>query len=187
MINSIRAVRKAKRLTLEEVAQRCDPPTTAQTIGRLETGMRRLSLPWMATIAKALDVSEAELVRMPGESQMMVAALLGPDGAAAPAKPEDVAPLRAEDDMIAIRVTGSIGDYRHGDIIWCQKCSADRIADHRNRDVLLPRPAGRYIFGRLLDSDGHNVQILPLAANNRQQILPIPAWGAVAVRLIRAL
>ena len=36
MINSIRAVRRAKGLTLEEVGQRCDPPTTAQTIGRLE-------------------------------------------------------------------------------------------------------------------------------------------------------
>ena len=56
MINSIRAVRRAKGLTLEEVGQRCDPPTTAQTIGRLETGTRTLSLGWMNRIAKALGV-----------------------------------------------------------------------------------------------------------------------------------
>ena len=37
MITAIRDVRRAKGLTLEQVANRCDPPTTAQTIGRLET------------------------------------------------------------------------------------------------------------------------------------------------------
>jgi DNA-binding XRE family transcriptional regulator len=48
MINRIRDIRKEKGLTLADVAARCDPPTTAQTIGRLETGMRNLSLVWMA-------------------------------------------------------------------------------------------------------------------------------------------
>ena len=32
MINRIRDVRRARNLTLEDVAQRCYPPTTAQTI-----------------------------------------------------------------------------------------------------------------------------------------------------------
>ena len=59
MINSIRAVRRAKGLTLEEVAQRCDPPTTAQTIGRLETGTRTLSLGWMNRIAEFDTAPEA--------------------------------------------------------------------------------------------------------------------------------
>ena len=44
MINRIRDVRREKGLTLAEGGLRCDPPTTAQTIGRLETGMRNLSL-----------------------------------------------------------------------------------------------------------------------------------------------
>ena len=43
MINRIRDVRKEKGMTLAKVAAACDPPTTAQTIGRLETGMRNLS------------------------------------------------------------------------------------------------------------------------------------------------
>ena len=54
MINSIRSVRRAKGLTLEEVGQRCVPPTTAQTIGRLETGTRTLTRGWMNRIAAAL-------------------------------------------------------------------------------------------------------------------------------------
>ncbi|MGB5778486.1 MAG: helix-turn-helix transcriptional regulator, partial [Allopontixanthobacter sediminis] len=40
MINRIRDIRKEKGWTLADLAEACDPPTTAQTIGRLETGMR---------------------------------------------------------------------------------------------------------------------------------------------------
>jgi hypothetical protein len=43
-------------MTLADVAARCSPPTTAQTIGRLETGTRNLSLIWMNRIALALEV-----------------------------------------------------------------------------------------------------------------------------------
>ena len=53
MINRIRDVRKEKGMTLAEVGAACTPPTTAQTIGRLETGMRNLSLGWMNKIAAA--------------------------------------------------------------------------------------------------------------------------------------
>lgn len=44
MITRIRDVRKAKDMTLAEVAAACVPPTTAQTIGRLETGTRTVSV-----------------------------------------------------------------------------------------------------------------------------------------------
>ena len=63
MINRIRDIRKQKGLTLAEVAASCRPPTTAQTIGRLETGMRNLSLVWMNRIAAALAVDPALLVK----------------------------------------------------------------------------------------------------------------------------
>jgi transcriptional regulator with XRE-family HTH domain len=63
VINRIRDIRKQKGLTLADVAERCSPPTTAQTIGRLETGMRQLSLTWMNKIAAALEVEPELLVR----------------------------------------------------------------------------------------------------------------------------
>src|SRR3546814_454771 len=88
MINSIRTVRRARGLTLEEVAQRCEPPTTAQTIGRLETGTRTLSLGWMNRIAKALGVEAAELVQLPQDTQLSITAHLGADGAHAPTRTE---------------------------------------------------------------------------------------------------
>ena len=66
MINSIRAVRRAKGLTLEEVGARCDPPTTAQTIGRLETGARTVSVgwaPWLRRTRMASVLRRVSLVR----------------------------------------------------------------------------------------------------------------------------
>ena len=125
MINSIRAVRRAKRLTLEDVAQRCDPPTTAQTIGRLETGTRTLSLGWMNRIAKALGVDAAELVQLPQDTQLTITALLGADGVEAPTRVEQALTARPGEDMVSVRVTSSIGDYRAGDEIWCRRIEGD--------------------------------------------------------------
>src|SRR3546814_12273278 len=76
MITCIREIRKAKGLTLDDVAKRCDPPTTAQTNGRLETGTRTVSVGWLNRIAKALGVQSADLVRMPDQESIAVAALL---------------------------------------------------------------------------------------------------------------
>lgn len=70
MITAIREVRRAKGLTLAEVAERCNPPTTAQTIGRLETGTRTVSVGWLNRIAKALDVDAADLVKMPRRADL---------------------------------------------------------------------------------------------------------------------
>ena len=63
MINRIRDIRREKGWTLADLAEACDPPTTAQTIGRLETGMRNLSIKWMDRIGAALGVAPDSLVR----------------------------------------------------------------------------------------------------------------------------
>lgn len=187
MINSIRSVRKAKGFTLDDVAQRCNPPTTAQTIGRLETGARTLSLGWLNRIADALEVSSADLVRMPEEAENFVTALLTPDGARAPTKPEQLPPAPSNSDMVAMRVTGSAGDYRSGDEIWCQYVDADDMARALNRDILVPRAAGRFLFGRLIFIDADMLHILPPGSGHRQQVVTNPQWVAVASRLVRNL
>ncbi|BAV65868.1 helix-turn-helix domain-containing protein [Sphingobium cloacae] len=187
MITRIRAVRKAKGLTLEQVGALCDPPTTAQTIGRLETGTRTVSVKWLNRIAKALDVSSAELVALPGQSAAPVAALLGPEGARAPTRPMTLPLPLAIEGLIGVHVSASIGDYRSGDAIWCRQITPDAFASALNRDILLPRPAGRFLFGRLIGREGDRLHILPLGANARQLVLTDPPWGAVAVQLIRQL
>ncbi|RVT39799.1 helix-turn-helix domain-containing protein [Sphingobium algorifonticola] len=187
MITRIRDVRKAKGMTLDDVARRCDPPTTAQTIGRLETGMRTVSVGWLNRIAAALGVSSADLVNLPGQDLLPVAALIGPDGAHAPAKSMHIAPPVASGDIAGVRVTASIGDYRGGDEIWCARIAPADYAGALNRDVLVPRPGGRFLFGRLIGRDAAMIHLLPLGARTRQQVLADPPWIGVATRLVRAL
>jgi len=53
--------------------------------------------------------------------------------------------------------------------------------------VLVPRPAGRFLFGRMINRDEEKLQILPLEAGGRQQVVANPPWLAVAARLVRSL
>ncbi|MBY0583794.1 MAG: helix-turn-helix domain-containing protein [Sphingomonas sp.] len=222
MITAIRDVRRARGMTLDDVARACVPPTTAQTIGRLETGMRTVSVGWLNRIADALGVTAADLVSLPDRPDLPVAAILDAGGAHAPRQPAMVAPPGPAPGMVAITVAAGVGDYRAGDEIWCDTLTPDRFATALNRDVLVPRPAGRFIFARLIGredpavamghgagggagrggadggagggqggSGGHGgsgrLQLLPLGAGARQQVVADPPWLARAVRLVRSL
>ena len=187
MITRIREVRRARGLTLDDVARRCEPPTTAQTIGRLETGTRTVSIGWLNRIARALGVEAQDLVQAEQTAELKVAAILGSGGAMAPRREAIVVPPRVEDGQIAVLVSGSVGDYRAGDERWCDTLEPGDYASALNRDVLVPRPAGRFLFGRLINRDEERLQILPLEAGGRQQVVANPAWLAVASKLVRKL
>jgi transcriptional regulator with XRE-family HTH domain len=187
MITRIREVRRARGLTLDDVARSCDPPTTAQTIGRLETGTRTVSIGWLNRIARALGVDAQDLVDGGETGDLPVVAVLGPAGATAPRSTAIVIPPRAKEGQIALVVVAGVGDYRTGDEIWCDRLDPGELARALNRDVLVPRPAGRFLFGRLINRDEEKLQILPLEVGGRQQVVANPAWLAVASRLVRKL
>jgi transcriptional regulator with XRE-family HTH domain len=188
MITRIREVRRARGLTLDEVARRCDPPTTAQTIGRLETGTRTVSIGWLNRIAHALGVEAQDLVAGSEDGvELKVAALVGHKGATAPKRAAIVVPPKAGPGTLAVLVASSIGDYRAGDEIWCESLGPDEFGRALNRDVLVPRPAGRFLFGRLINRDSEKLQILPLEPGGRQQIVANPVWLGMAVKLVRSL
>lgn len=187
MITRIREVRRARGLTLDDVARRCDPPTTPQTIGRLETGTRTVSVGWLNRIAKALGVEAQDLVEGGESAELKVAAILGSGGATAPRKAAIVVPPHVEEGQISVLVGSSVGDYRAGDELWCDTLQPSEYARALNRDVLVPRPAGRFLFGRLINRDEEKLQILPLEAGGRQQVVANPPWLAVASKLVRTL
>jgi transcriptional regulator with XRE-family HTH domain len=187
MITRIREVRRARGMTLDDVAKKCEPPTTAQTIGRLETGTRTVSVGWLNRIAKALGVDAQDLVEADAAAELKVAAILGPGGAIAPKRAAIVVPPRVDDGQIAVLVAASIGDYRSGDEIWCETLGPDDYARALNRDILVPRPAGRFLFGRLINRDQEKLQILPLETGGRQQVVTNPPWLGVALKLVRSL
>jgi transcriptional regulator with XRE-family HTH domain len=187
MITRIREVRRARGMTLDDVAKRCAPPTTPQTIGRLETGTRTVSVGWLNRIAKALGVEAQDLVQRGDSAELKVAAILGSGGAAAPKRAAIVVPPRIDDGQVAITVAASVGDYRSGDEIWCDTLQPEAFGRALNRDVLVPRPAGRFLFGRLINRDDERLQVLPLDSGGRQQVIANPPWIAVAGKLVRSL
>ena len=187
MITRIREVRRARGMTLDDVAKRCDPSTTPQTIGRLETGTRTVSVGWLNRIANALGVEAQDLVQGGETAELSVAAVLGPSGATAPRRSAIVVPPRIDDGQIAVIVSGSVGDYRAGDEVWCDALQPEDYGRALNRDVLVPRPAGRFIFGRLINRDEEKLQVLPLEAGGRQQVVANPPWLGVAAKLVRSL
>jgi transcriptional regulator with XRE-family HTH domain len=187
MQSRIRDVRRAKGLTLADVAERCTPPTTAQTIGRLETGMRVLSLIWINRIADALGVDSSDLVALPDQQFLPVAAVLHEDGTYAPTQEERIMVPNVSGRMVGLRIAAPMGEYRRGDELWLEQLQAEDFASALNLDVLVPRPGGRFIFGRLLGRDAGKLHLLPLEAGARQQVVADPAWIAKAVRLVRTL
>lgn len=190
MINRIRDIRRQKGLTLAEVAARCQPATTAQTIGRLETGMRSLSLTWMNRIAAALDVDPQMLVKAESEQAPALIAKLGINGAEAFPRPmEAIFPIVPGGDapVVVMSVEASAGEYRTGDQIWLRQVGAEEFPRALNRDVLAPRPGGRFAFGRMIDRDGERIAILPPGIGQRQVVIDRPTWLGVAEMLVRRL
>ena len=187
MLTRIREVRKATGLTLHEVAARCEPPTTAQTIGRLETGTRTVSVAWLNRIAKALDVAPSALVTLPERIDTPVTVLLTADGAIAPKRPMTLLPPTPTVAMIGMRIEVAQGDYRAGDSLWLERLTPRQFSAALNHDVLVPRPAGRFVFGRLAATAEGRVQLLPLTPGARQLIVADAPWIAVARMLMREL
>ncbi len=190
MINRIRDIRKEKGLTLADLAEACDPPTTAQTISRLETGMRNLSIKWMDRIAAALEIEPELLVRSETAAAPQVIAILNEHGADALRIPRDAilaTELGGDMPLIVLVVEASSGEYRPGDQVWLRQLDPADAPRAINRDVLVPRKGDRFAFGRLIDRQGTMVGILPPGAGQKQQVLDDPAWIAVAEMLVRKL
>ncbi|MFB0613349.1 helix-turn-helix domain-containing protein [Aurantiacibacter poecillastricola] len=190
MINRIRDIRKQKGMTLAEVAAACDPPTTAQTIGRLETGMRNLSLAWMNRIGAALAVEPETLVKREDHEQPRIIAKLTDAGAESLSTPRDaILPTELVDGaaLVCLSIETGQGEYRSGDQLWMRQVPPDDAAKLVNRDVLAPRSGGRFAFGRLIDRRGSMVGLLPPGIGQRQIVIDNPAWLAVAEMLVRKL
>lgn len=190
MINRIRDIRLQKGMTLAQVAAACDPPTTAQTIGRLETGMRNLSLIWMNRIAAALEVEPEVLLRSETAAEPRITAVLTARGAEAPHGPADAllpTALAGDGALRVLAVEAACGDYRAGDQVWLRDWPFDQASRALNRDVLVPQPGGRFAFGRLARHEKDSAALLPPGSGERQIVIENPAWIAIAEMLVRKL
>ena len=190
MINRIRDIRKDKGWTLADLAEACDPPTTPQTVGRLETGMRNLSLKWMERIATALDVDPEVLVRSEKAGHPQIVATLTAAGATPLEGTRDAilaTDLGGDGPLVVLSIDYPHGEYRPGDQLWLRQLDPQDAQRAINRDVLVPKKAGRFAFGRLIDRQGGMVGILPPGHGQKQEVVADPPWIAVAEMLVRRL
>jgi len=190
MINRIRDIRFQKGMTLAQVAAACEPATTAQTIGRLETGMRNLSLIWMNRIAAALEVEPEVLLRSETSGEPQITALLSATGAEAPHKPMDAllpTALMGEGPLRVLAVEAAWGDYRAGDQIWMREWPVEQAPKALNLEVLVPRTGGRFAFGRLIRHDGATLSLLPQGSGQEPIVIEDAEWLAVSEMLVRKL
>lgn len=60
--NHLRAWRKFRRMTQQQLADKVDPPTTKQVIAALENGQNGLSAKWLRKLAAALNTRPGYLL-----------------------------------------------------------------------------------------------------------------------------
>ncbi|GGI88750.1 hypothetical protein GCM10007973_26400 [Polymorphobacter multimanifer] len=87
--------------------------------------------------------------------------------------------------MLGLIVELAQGDYRAGDQLWAERLAKPAFTMALNRDVLVPRPVGRFAFGRLVATEAGRIQLLPTAPGARQMVLD-PPWIAVVRQLLRS-
>lgn len=162
----LREIRKAKGLTLQQVAERVKPSgTTPQTIGRLETGARTLTLEWVRRIADAMEVDPAELLSLPGAGDVEITGTLGRHGRVQGAgRDRRTLALRTlARDSLAVKVAEAAGQYRVGDVIVCRRLGRDDWSRAEGADALVEDADGYRYFGKLLaGSRAGRVDLAPL-------------------------
>lgn len=162
----LREVRKRKGLTLQQVAERIRPHgTTPQTIGRLETGARKLTIEWLQKIAEAMEVDPAELLAVPGAGDVEVTGIVALHGRVdRGAQLTEVVALRQlAQDAIALKVEENLGAYRAGDVLLCRLLPEEEWEQAVGREAYVEEEEGFCYFGKLarLDATGRGDILAP--------------------------
>jgi hypothetical protein len=113
--------------------------------------------------------------------------LLPAEGAIPPRRATALLPPAPQGDYVGMTVEIAQSDYRNGDSVWLEKLAPKDFPTALNRDILVPRAAGRFAFGRLVGTEGKKLQLLPLEPGARQVVIGDAAWIGVVRILVRAL
>lgn len=162
----LREVRKRKGLTLQQVAERVRPHgTTPQTIGRLETGARKLTIDWLEKIAEAMEVDPAELLAVPGAGDVPITGTVALHGRVdrGGRLMETLALRELSRDAVALKVEENLGPYRAGDVLLCRELARADWPKAVGREVFAEEEEGFCYFGKLaaLAEDGRALIAAP--------------------------
>ncbi len=182
----IREIRKKKGMTLQQVADCCKPePTTAQTIGRLETGVRTLSVGWIDRIADALGVEAAELLATPGSGDVVVSGAVTKHGTVRDLN--SVLSLRQNFEALALRIDSNQSGYQKGDHIVCRCLKPTKYPEAAGKDCLVVDESGNKYFGKIIYEGDDSYRVAPLIAGGDITPPLKPVQIAVAEMQVRKL
>ena len=182
----IREIRKKRGMTLQQVADLCKPePTTAQTIGRLETGARTLSVGWIDRIADALGVDAAELLATPGSGDVVIKGSVNKKGHVI--NLEGVLSMRQNYEAMALKIESNMAGYQKGDHIVCRALKPTKYSGASGKDCFVKDEGGSQYFGKLIHESEDSYRVALHSDNGVITDLIKPVMVAVAELQVRTL
>lgn len=187
MKTRIREMRQQRGMTLQQLAEAIKPePTTPQTIGRLETGVRTVSLDWLARIAEALDCHIADLLEIPGRPEVPMIGTVGAQGIIAESEGAALELSPAAIRPVAVRVGQRTAEFEEGDILICDRFEGPDIENALARNAVVRTREGGLLLRRVLrGSKTGTFTLMPLDPGGAVQYDATLEWAAVIRNLFR--
>lgn len=191
METRIRELRKMRRMTLAELAQRIG--TTPQTVQRLETANMTVSTDWLEKFADVFGVHPAELIKGPHANEIPLLGALGADGAIGMIRngarhngagqngaiqgvkgqnvkdqstknKDSEQTIRLQmpaDDPVAVTLEYAIGPWQAGSILIGNRLAGANLVNAIGADCLVGLKSGAILLRRVIKGDGDSFTLVP--------------------------
>lgn len=189
MKTRIREMRRQRGMTLQQLAESIRPePTTPQTIGRLETGVRTVSLDWLVRIADALDCHVSDLLDMPERPEMELLGTVGPQGKVTPSEEELVELASSALRPVAIRISQRLGRFEAGDLLVCDRYEGADMDNSIGHDAVVRTADGHTLLRHVIrGAQPGTYTLIPLTQGDSILYDSPLLWAAAAKTLLRPL
>ncbi len=190
MQTRIRQMRKARGLTLQQLAQ--STGTTAQTIQRLETGNMTVSTDWLEKLAKALDIYPGDLLDGGAPGDIPLLGTLEGNGASYShgATFDEGATFRLTVpaiDPVAFCLGKTIGPYLKDSILVAERFYGRSMSNALGCDGFAHLASGATLLRRIIRGSGESFTLVPIRSEAETLYDQELEWSARIVMKIEYL
>ena len=189
MKTRIREMRRQRGMTLQQLAESIRPePTTPQTIGRLETGVRTVSLDWLARIAEALDCHISDLLEIPERADIPLIGTVGTQGVVSQADSGSIEISPSAIRPVAVRISQRYGVFEAGDLLICDRYESADMDNAIGRDAVVKTAEGHLLLRHVIrGAKTDSYTLVPLSPGDSILYDTQLQWTAVVKNLFRSL
>ncbi len=182
--NRIRHYRRQMGLTQTDLANRLG--TTAATVSRLETEGIKISVDWLAPLAKIFQVQLTDLIDEPSPERIEMLGDLNAEGAVTvPSKIKETGFLMRVPATVpvAVQVKQDIGRYSAGALLIADRLPGDDFRQAIDKDCLVGLRGGKIFLRRLVQSpkNGARFGLVPLDPGIETKYVGQLTWCAPIV------